>query len=95
MGNDDANVDFQKNVLQALRAQQQAYLEAVKAWRDQLSKGAMPPLPTWPELKPPPTPPSAAEMVEASYAFAAKLLAEQSRFMEELGKAMAAPKSKP
>jgi len=95
MGSDDATVDFQKNVLQALRAQQQAYLEAVKAWRDQLSKGAMPPPPTWPEFKPPVAPPNAVEMVEASYAFAAKLLAEQSRFMEELGKAMAAPKNKP
>ena len=32
--------------------------------------------------------PTAAEVAEASYAFAAKLLADQSRFMEELSRAM-------
>ena len=34
-----------------------------------------------------------AEVAEASYAFAAKLLADQSRFMEELSRAMAPPSS--
>ena len=32
--------------------------------------------------------PKPEELAEASYAFAAKLLADQSRFMEELSKAM-------
>jgi hypothetical protein len=36
--------------------------------------------------------PTPTEMAEAYYAFAAKLLADQSRFMEALSQAMAAPK---
>ena len=38
--------------------------------------------------------PTPAEVAEASYAFAAKLLADQSRFMEELSRAMAPPPDK-
>ena len=38
--------------------------------------------------------PTPAEVAEASYAFAAKLLADQSRFMEELSRAMASPDKK-
>ena len=38
--------------------------------------------------------PTPAEVAEASYAFAAKLLADQSRFMEELSRAMAPPDKK-
>jgi hypothetical protein len=50
--------------------------------------------PAWPELKVPELSPEPAEIVEASYAFAAKLLAEQSRFMSELARAMATPVTK-
>ena len=39
--------------------------------------------------------PTPTEVAEASYAFAAKLLADQSRFMEALSKAMAQPGRKP
>jgi hypothetical protein len=39
--------------------------------------------------------PTASEVAEAYYAFAAKLLADQSRFMEKLSQAMAAPTKKP
>jgi hypothetical protein len=88
--------DFQKQTREMLRAQQDAYVAAVKAWREAaataLEAGLHPP----PAPMPAPfdTVPTPAEMAEASYAFAAKLLADQSRFMEELGKAMAAPTKK-
>jgi hypothetical protein len=82
----DKTQDFQKQAREMLRAQQDAFLAAVNAWRDNAAKGAPPP--AWP--KPPALDnlPSPAEVAEASYAFAAKLLADQSRFMEELSKAM-------
>jgi hypothetical protein len=38
--------------------------------------------------------PTPTEVAEAYYAFAAKLLADQSRFMEALSQAMAAPEKK-
>ena len=90
----DKTDDFQNQTLEMLRAQQEAYIAAVKAWREALAAGeasATPPPPT-----PEPTPlhmlPTPTEMAEAYYAFAAKLLADQSRFMEALSKAMATPK---
>lgn len=92
MANDKTD-DFQKQTLDLLRAQQEAYLSAVKAWRDAMAAGAAqaPPWPTFPSIEMLPTP---AEVAEASYAFAAKLLADQSRFMEELSRAMAPPPDK-
>jgi hypothetical protein len=74
-----------------LRAQQEAYVAAVKAWREALAAG---------DVQPPPSPntsplnmlPTASEMAEAYYAFAARVLADQSRFMEALSQAMATPK---
>jgi hypothetical protein len=83
----DAVAEFQHRTREALRAQQEAYLTAVKAWREGMSKAPQPP---WPQPKveggPAPTP---SELAEAYYAFTAKLLADQTRFMEELSKAMA------
>ena len=85
--------DFQQQALDMLRAQQETYVAAVKAWRESLAAGAAAnvpppsPQPTAMHMLPTPT-----EMAEAYYAFAAKLLAEQSRFMEALSQAMAAPK---
>jgi len=81
--------DFQKQTLDMFRAQQEAYLNAVKAWREAMTAGtgaaaAPTPGPQYDHL---PTP---AEMAEASYAFASKLLADQSRFLEELGRVMTA-----
>ena len=82
--------DFQKQALEMFRAQQEAYLNAVKAWRDAMS-AASPPAPATPtpQFDNVPTP---AEVAEAGYAFASKLLADQSRFLEELGHAMTASK---
>jgi hypothetical protein len=82
---------FQKQTRELLRAQQDAYLAAVKAWREAVAAA------TAAGIQPPPTPmpspldalPTPTEFAEASYSFAAKLLADQSRFMEELSKAMA------
>ena len=79
--------DFQKQTLDMFRAQQEAYLNAVKAWRDALSAGTTPqaaaaPAPQYDHM---PTP---AEVAEASYAFASRLLADQSKFLEELGRVM-------
>jgi hypothetical protein len=89
----DKTADFQNQAREMLRAQQDAYVAAVKAWRDAVAAA------TAAGVQPPPSPeptpinlmPTPAEMAEASYAFAAKLLADQSRFMEELSKAMAPP----
>jgi hypothetical protein len=50
--------------------------------------------PAWPTFPNTETLPTPAEVAEASYAFAAKLLADQSRFMEELSRAMAPPPDK-
>jgi len=97
MANDKTNAsdtisEFQKQAREVLRAQQEAYLSAVKAWREGLGKGAQPP--PWPTPAAAATLPQANEMAEAYYAFAAKVLADQSRFMEELSKAMATPQKK-
>jgi hypothetical protein len=85
--------EFQNKTLEQLRAQQESYLAAVKKWREMLAKGGVQP-PQWPEFKAPNMSPQATEVVEASYAFAAKLLAEQSRFMTELSKTMTSPGKK-
>jgi hypothetical protein len=88
----DKTKDFQSQAREMLRAQQEAFLAAVKAWRESAAKDAN--APPWP--KPPPLDmlPSPTEVAEASYAFAAKVLADQSRFMEELSKAMGKPEKK-
>ena len=88
----DKTEEFQKQAREVLRAQQEAYLNAVKAWREAVAAGQQSvPWPQFPKVEMMPTP---AEMAEASYAFAAKLLADQSRFMEELSRAMAPPDKK-
>ncbi len=94
---DDKTAEFQKQTQELLRAQQDAYVAAVKTWREALASAQAagvqpPPSPQWAGFDMLPTP---VEVAEASYAFAAKLLADQSRFMEELSKAMAAPNTKP
>ena len=62
--------DFQQQTIEMLRAQQEAYVTAVKAWREALAAGEVQPPPS-----PEPTPlhmlPTATEMAEAYYAFAA------------------------
>jgi hypothetical protein len=90
--NNDAVAEFQRRTRAALRAQQEAYLAAVKAWREQVGKGPPPP---WPQPNVEDLAPTPHELAEAYYAFAAKLLADQSRFMEELSKAMAGTDKKP
>ena len=88
--------EFQQQMLDLLHAQQDAYLTAVKAWRDSFvsagTAGVQPP--PWPAASPLDMLPTAAEVTEASYTFAAKLLADQSRFLEALSKAMAIPEKK-
>ena len=89
----DKTDEFQQQALEMLRAQQEAYVAAVKAWREALATGESVPPPS-----PEPTPlhmlPTPTEMAVAYYAFAAKLLADQSRFMDALSQAMAPPKKK-
>ena len=93
----DKTDDFQQQAREMLRAQQDAYVAAVKAWREALAAGEASTV--QPPPSPEPTPlhmlPTPTEMAEAYYAFAARLLADQSRFMEALSQAMAAPKKKP
>ena len=81
----EAITELQRRAREMLRAQQEAFLAAVKAWREGAGKGA----PSWPEPSLPDFRPRPDELAEASYAFAAKLLADQSRFMQELSKTMA------
>ena len=93
----DPTEDLQKQTRELLRAQQEAYVAAVKQWRESLSAAgvdhAQPP--PWPQPMPLAMMPTPTEVAEAYYAFAAKLLADQSRFMEALSQAMAAPEKKP
>ena len=97
MANDKPNAsdtiaEFQKQAREVLRAQQEAYLSAVKTWRESMAQGAQPP--PWPTPTAAAALPQANEMAEAYYAFAAKLLADQSRFMEQLSEAMSTPQKK-
>ena len=72
--------DFQQQAIEMLRAQQEAYVTAVKAWREALAAGEVQPPPS-----PEPTPlhmmPTATEMAEAYYAFAARLLGSIDLFL--------------
>jgi len=88
--NGDTTAELQAQVLAAMRAQQEAYLEAAKAWRDALAKGQS--LPQWPSPEGIDALPSASELAQVSYAFAAKVLSEQSAFLEALSKAMSEPR---
>src|SRR5262245_22311747 len=91
--------EFQEQTGDLLRAQQESYVAAVKAWRESMAvagagaDAAQPP--PWPAAGPMQVLPTPNEMAEAYYAFAAKLLADQSRFMEALSQAMATPAKKP
>jgi hypothetical protein len=92
----DRTAEFQKQAQELLRAQQDAYLAAVTAWSEAVAAA------TAAGVQPPPSPkpvsfdmlPTPNEVAEASYAFAAKILADQSRFMEALSKAIAHPGKK-
>ena len=90
----DKTDEFQQQALEMLRAQQEA-VAAVKAWREAIASGESSVPPPSPEPTPLHMLPTPTEMAEAYYAFAAKLLAEQSRFMDALSQAMAPPKKKP
>jgi hypothetical protein len=91
----DKTDEFQRQALEMLRAQQETYVAAVKAWREALATGESSAPPPSPEPAPLYMLPTSMEMAEAYYAFAAKLLADQSRFMDALSQAMAPPKKKP
>ena len=84
--------ELQQAALAALRQQQEAFLAGLKAWREAVAEQGE--SPAWPDMKLPHFSPKPAELVEASYAFTAKLLAEQSQFLNDLSKAMTAPTKK-
>jgi hypothetical protein len=87
--------EFQNQMRDMLRAQQDAYVAAVKAWREAVAATAAGmPSPSPPSPTPPLAVPTATDVTEASYGFAAQLLADQSRFMEALSKAMAGSEKK-
>jgi len=89
--------EFQEQTRELLRTQQESYVAAVKAWRESMTTagGDAAAPPPWPAPGPMQVLPTPNEMAEAYYAFAAKLLADQSRFMEALSQAMATPAKKP
>jgi hypothetical protein len=93
---DDKAEEFQKQTRELLRAQQETYVAAVKKWRESLASAETDSVqpPPWPQTTPMQMVPTASEVAEAYYAFAAKLLADQSRFMEALSQAMASPAKK-
>ena len=80
----EAVAEFERCAREMLKAQQEAFLAAVKAWRKGVAKA-----PEWPQAGALGLAPKPEELAEASYALAAKLLADQSRFMHELSDAMA------
>ena len=85
--------DWQEQLREMLRAQQDAYVAAVTAWRNTVTVAMAagtppPPAPSQPAPFAIATP---SEVTEASYAFASKLLADQSQFLEALSKAMSGP----
>lgn len=92
----DKTEEFQKQLRDMLCAQQEAYLTAVNAWREAVATAAAAGVQPPPSPEPPPMAmlPTPAEAAEASYAFWGKLLADQSRFMEALSKAIALPQKK-
>ena len=67
----DQTEEFQKQTRELLRAQQDAYVAAVKSWREAmaaaLAAGAQPP--PWPKSPGMEMLPTPGEMAEASYAF--------------------------
>jgi hypothetical protein len=88
----DAVAQFQRQAQELLRAQQEAYLAAVKTWRENVAKGVPP---AWPTQPAPTLAPNPNEVAEASYAFVAKLVADQNRFLQELGKALGGTGNEP
>jgi hypothetical protein len=92
----DPTEELQKQTRELLRAQQENYVAAVKKWRESLAAAGADNVqpPPWPQPMPLQTMPTPTEVAEAYYAFAAKLLADQSKFMEALSQAMAAPDKK-
>ncbi len=85
MGIDDTD-QLQRQALEMMRAQQEAYLEAIRTWTDSVTAGANIP---WPDAPAADTLPNASEVAEASAAFTAKLLEEQSKFMRQLSRTLA------
>ena len=80
-----AIAEFQERTREMLRAQQQAYLATVSSWREELGKN----LPSWPQPSLHALIPRPGEYAEAWYAFAAKLFADQNRFLDEISKTIA------
>ncbi len=86
--------EFQRQALDLLKTQHEAYLEAVRTWKNAMSASAGVKMPPWPETPPMDTLPTPGEVAEASTVFAAKVLEEQSRFMNELSETLSATSKK-
>ena len=82
--------ELQRQALEMLKAQQEAYLDAVRAWQESVSSGQA--KPAEPEIPPLDSFPNPSEIAEASAAFTAKLLDEQRRFMQQLSETLAESK---
>ena len=92
----DPTEQFHEQTRELLRAQQETYVAAVKTWREAVAAagdGVQPP--PWPQPPGMEALPTAGEVAEAYYSFAAKLLADQSRFLQALSQAMTPPTKKP
>lgn len=82
--------EFQRKALELLKSQQDAYLEAVRAWRDAASGAGK--MPGWPDPPVFDTLPTPTEIAGAQAEFTARLLKEQSRFMKQLSETLAGTK---
>lgn len=79
--------EYQQQVLDGMRRQQDAYLAAVRAWRKAAGPsagfgfGQMPEMPTMPSAD---NWPSVEQIAESNEAFMTRLMEEQQRFFESL-----------
>jgi len=92
----DQSRQFQEQVLASMKAQQEAYLNSLKAWNQSVntSPAAPPAGPAFPQFPPPPAAPTldqipgSTEMIEANKAFMQKVIAQQQEFLRQLGAAI-------
>lgn len=78
---------FQQQSLEALKKQQDAYLAAVRAWKDasgSAPSASMPQMPTFGAMPDAADLPSAAEVFAANQAFMTRVFEEQQRFFASL-----------
>jgi len=86
----DPSSQFQEQLLSSIKAQQEGYLNALKAWNRAVNTPQAAP-PSAPAFPPPPAAPSfdqipgSTKMIEANKAFMQKVIAQQQEFLRQVG----------